>query len=308
MTSLLADGSLAIEAAPEVAAAVEGWLPRVPHTAPPAPGAARIHAAAGAPPPAPAGAPVLELRSVGGWLCPGERVVLAEPGGRIGAGVDLAARRAEVRILAGETAETIGVEIFATLTICAALLLTRLGRAMVHAAAVVAPDGRARLLAGGTFSGKTSTCVTLIRGGWDWLADDHVVLSRAGDGGIAVEGWPRRFNLDHGYASAASQGARGRVEPDGFGPGRWRRSAPMGGLLFPRVEAERPTAAAPLHPAGALSLLLRHAPWLLADRAAAGPVLDLFQQAARLPAHELRLGRDGYCNASTLQFVLAATI
>ena len=64
----------------------------------------------------------------------------------------------------------------------------------------------------------------------------------------------------------------------------------------------------PLHPAGSLSLLLRHAPWLLADRQAAGPVLALLQEAACLPAHELRLGCDSYCNAHALQMALSVTI
>jgi hypothetical protein len=82
----------------------------------------------------------------------------------------------------------------------------------------------------------------------------------------------------------------------------------LAGLLFPRVEAEQPTALAPLHPAAALALVLRHSPWILADRVAARPVLALLERAARLPAHALRLGNDCYCDTETLQIALSPAI
>ncbi|HEV7587128.1 MAG TPA: hypothetical protein VGO40_03265 [Longimicrobium sp.] len=303
------DGSLVVRADRGAWPAVEPWVPLGARTVRAGSAAACIRVESAPPADAvPAGEPLLELRAVRGWLLPAERVLLAEPGGRIGGIVDLAGRRATVAIAPGEDAGGLGVEVFATLTIAAALLLTRLERALVHAAAVVAPGGGAWLLAGGSFSGKTTTCVNLIRGGWDYLADDHVVLGPDGTGGIRVEGWPRRFNLDHGYPAGASLGVRSRVDPGGFGPGRRRPAAPLAGVLFPRVQAELPTALAPLPAAGALASLLRHAPWLLADAGAARPVLGLLERAARLPAYELRLGRDSYCDAVALQFALVGAI
>jgi hypothetical protein len=308
--ALLADGALVVECDRDAWPAVEPWVPLGAGTPPAGSTAAariRVHAAAPAAA-VPMGEPALELRSVQGWVLPGERVLLAEPGGRTGGMVDLAGRRAAVGIDPAADAEGRGLEVVATLTIAAALLLTRLERALVHAAAVVAPGGGAWLLAAGTFSGKTTTCVNLIRGGWDYLADDHVVLAPGAAGGIRVEGWPRRFNLDHGYAGGASLGVRSRVDPGGFGPGRLRPDAPLAGVLFPRVEAELPTALAPVHAAGALALLVRHAPWLLADAGAVRPVLELLLRAARLPAYELRLGRDCYCDTGVLQIALDGAI
>jgi len=183
-----------------------------------------------------------------------------------------------------------------------------MGRTLVHAGAVAAPGGRAWLLAGGTFSGKSTTCTTLIRGGWDWLGDDHVLLGRDAAGLPRVEGWPRKFNLDHGYAAGASIGVRERVDPDGFGPGRWRRTAPLGGVLFPRVEAERPTALARLAAADALARLLDLSPWLLVDPGAAPSILALLGEAARTPAYELRLGGDCYGDSVRLQQVLTPVL
>lgn len=308
--ALLEDGSLDFTADPAVRALVEPWLPR--GARPASPGAvaeASIGVEAGAPPFAPpAGAAAMELLGVGAWIpADGGEVLLRDAQGRTAARIDLAARRARVW-LETRAARPGGHEVSATLTMCAALLLTRLRRSLVHASAVMGPGGGAWLLAGGSFSGKTTTCVNLIRGGWDYLSDDHVVL-RAGPGGaLHAEGWARAFNLDRGYAAGASEGVRLRVEPDAFGPGRWRSAGTVAGVLFPRVEAELPTAVFPLHPARALGRLLPNAPWLLADPAAAGPVLALLEGAARLPAYELRLGNDSYCNAQRLQDALAPAL
>jgi hypothetical protein len=309
--ALLDDGALALEVEPAVLPAVEGWIPRFPVHAPPAAGASIVRVEAGPPPPAPEGPPALDLRALRGWIPRGDgRVVLREDSGAVGAEVDLAAGVATVRIADAEAAAgALSVETFGALTISAALLLTRLGRALVHAAAVVAPDGRAWLLAAGTFGGKTTTCVNLIRAGWNWLSDDHVVLGEGADGALRVEGWPRRFNLDHGHgAGAAPCGVRSRVDPERFGPGKWDRHAPLGGLFLPRVEAQLPTRLARVHPAAALGRLVEQAPWLLADPAGAPRVLALFQRAASLSAYELRLGTDVYCDARWLQSLLAVAV
>jgi hypothetical protein len=304
--ALLADESLAAAVDPRLRDLVEPWMPRLerPRVAA-ASAAALLRVEAGAPHgSAPGGEPEMELAGVGGWVR-GDEVVVAGRRASIGGVVHLSARRAVLRMALGGDAPQI-VEASAALTLAAALLLGRLGRPLVHGGAVVAPGGGAWILAGGSFSGKTSTCITLIRAGWSWLSDDHVLLGGGAGAPLWVEGWPRRFNLDHGYAEGESRGVRARVDPEGFGPGRWRRQAPLAGLLFPRVEAERPTALEPLHPAAALAQLLRHTPWLLADAGAAGPVLALLREVCGRPAYTLRLGSDTYCNADRLQMVLSS--
>lgn len=312
--SLLADDSLALRAEADVWSSVESWVPLFP---PQTPAIERvrawIHVERGEPAfHAPARVPTMEMCSVAGWTEPSGRVLLRAPEGWLSALVDPAEQRAAVRLLPPrmETAaerEAFRVVVFGGLTLAAAFLLGRLGRTLAHAGAVVAPDGRAWLLVGGTFSGKSSTCVSLIRGGWDYLADDNVVLGTGPDG-VWVEGWPRRFNLDHGYASRASQGVRGRVDPEAFGPGRWRRAAPLGGLLFPRVEAERPTALEAMSSVDALGGLLQQSPWLLGDPGTAPDVLTLLRRVAGMPAFGLRLGANSYGNPEQLQTVLAQAV
>ena len=305
--ALLEDGSLALRAEAAVWEAVAPWVPRIPPREP-APGEARawIHVEAGppafAPPPGPAD---FRMRILPGWMRPDGEALLCSPDLGVSAVADPAALRATVRVdLPVDADEDRGVEMFEALTLPAALLLGRLGRTLVHAGAVVAPGGGAWLLAGATFGGKSTTCLNLIRGGWDYLADDHVVLSHAPGGTVRVEGWPRRFNLDHGYAAGASVGVRGRVDPDAFGPGRWRPAAPLAGLLFTRVEAALPTALAPLTPADALGRLLDQSPWLLLDAAAAAQVLALLRETAAHPAWELRLGQDCYRDPAPLKNIL----
>jgi len=307
--ALLEDGSLVVAADSSVRELVEGWLPRIPVRPAGARHAAAIHVGPGAAPAAPPPAdPELRFFDVCGWIDRArERVLLADLAGRMGACVELGPARAEVWIdpVAGAPAPR---DVFAVLTMSAALLLTRLERALVHAAAVVAPGGGAWLLPGGSFNGKTSTCSTLIRGGWSYLCDDHAVLGADAGGGVRAEGWPRPFHLDVGYLAGRSEGVRTRVDPDALAPGAWRRAAPVAGLLFPRVDADLPTRLSRLHPAAALGRLVAESPWLLADPPGAAPVLGLLQRTAHLPAYELRLGRDCYCNPERLQMALEPAI
>jgi hypothetical protein len=293
--SLMEDGSFGLHVDPAVEHAVAPWRPRLPpFPAPLRPGAAALVVERG---PVerdlPSAPPLLEMRRLRGWMLPsGGHALLADPEGHLSARVDLAGLTATVRIPDPIAAAThAAVEIFAALSISSALLLNRQRRALVHAAAVVPPGGRALLLAGGTFSGKTTTCLNLVRLGWEWLSDDHVVLAEGEDGGIAVAGWPRRFNLDTG-APGAPAGTRRRADASATELGHWRPTSPAGALVFPSIDPDLPTLLEPLHPAAALGRLLDQSPWLLADREAARPVLTLFQSVAKLPAFTLRMGLD----------------
>jgi hypothetical protein len=306
--ALLADGSLALHADAGLWRWVESWVPRVPPSA--GNGAhAVIRVERGAPCfEVPNRKPLIELRSVSGWAEPSGRVLLCEPGRRLSAVVDPPSGRATVRLAErGEPTPAWHAEVWAALTLAAALLLGRLGRTLVHAGAVVAPDGRAWLLVGGTFSGKSTTCVNLIRRGWDYLSDDHVVLA-AGPSGVQVEGWPRKFNLDTGYERGSSEGVRRRVDPAAWGPGRWRRAAPLGGLLFPRVEAPLATALEPMGEADALVGLLEQSPWLVGDPASAPAVLSLLRHTARARRFRLRLGNDCYGDAVQLENIVSSAV
>ena len=291
------------------------WLPRLPA----APQASQPEAVIDVRlrervPTRPEGGPAMLLDPVGAWPHGEAGFVLRSRDGEVTGAVDLEAleaslepteRAAHPHALPDEPRNA---AVFSGLTLASALLLNRMGRALVHGAAVVAPDGRAWLLVGDAFAGKTTTTVNLIQSGWDWVSDDTVVLRRGPAGEVVVEGWPRAFHLDRGYESGRSTGERDTVEPGDFGPGGWRRSAPVAGVLFPRVEPELPTTRAPIAAADALSRLVRQSPWLLADPAVANDVLALLTATVSSTNLELRLGQDCYRNPERLVQVLSPAV
>ena len=195
------------------------------------------------------------------------------------------------------------------LTLSAAILLSRIGRALVHAAAVVGPAGGAWLLVGDTHVGKTTTAVNLIEAGWGFISDDQVILSPAEAAKPpGVEGWLRPFHLDSGWASGSPGGERLDFDPGQLGGGRHRSRAPVAGLLFPRVVANQPTTIKPLSGGKALSLLIRQSPWLFLDREGAPQVLRLLTGVAQGPTYRLRLGLDTYRDGDRLLGILSPAV
>jgi hypothetical protein len=302
--ALLQDGSLALSVADGAAALVAPWIPADDGAAEPAPDARWIHVRSGddtrpAPPPGPPGLEFLGLRF---WFDgEGERAVLLTGDRSLTGEVDLARGAAEICINPRDADPQARPRTECALNASAALLLGRREQVLVHAAAFVAPRGRAWLLAGDTCSGKSSTCANLIRAGWDYLGDDQVIIGEdAAGGGLVVEGWHRPFNIDDGFESGTSVRYRSPTDPATLGCGGWRRRASLGGVLFPRVESGEPTRLEPMTRAEALAGIIRQAPWLMADAGAAPAVLALMRRIVAAPVHRLRLGWDAYREPAAL--------
>jgi len=283
-----------VEAHPRLIPALTRWLPFLPEGTPADPRGAAIRVLPGpAAPPVPDRMRTLHLNGVDAWV--EEDVTLLSGGAAVWGRIDLAAGVSEVRIAEGAEADDFTSWIaYSAGTLSSALLLGRMGRALVHAAAAAPVGGEAWLLVGDARAGKTTTCANLVAAGWNYLSDDHVVLYRDGEGRVAAEGWPRAFHLDEGYDAGTPTGRRGSDDPRVRWPSSWRRAAPLRGMLFPRVEADAPTEMQPAEAGGALAWLLRQSPWLLADRGCAPRVLSLLRDAALLPTYALRLGLDTY--------------
>ena len=290
---LTADGALSLTA-PE--GLLEEWIPRNAEMGSPGPWHLTVRDAPRALA-RPAGAPTLALLEVGAWI-EGDSLRLRDAAGVLNGEIDLAAGEGEMGVAPGAHAEPL-------LTIACALMLGRMGRALVHAAGVIAPDGGLWLVAGDTHSGKSRTLATLAAGGWGWVADDQVILRRDG-GKVQGAGWPRPLNLDRGYAEGRPTGDRVPTA----GPMDRLRSGehPLAGLLLPRVERDRETLLKPLGSAEGFIQLVRQSPWLLADQAAAARLSALFTEVAALPAARLRLGVDSYGRPDRLREVLAPLV
>lgn len=301
---LVEDGSLQLEVEPGLLSLVERWLPRLPVSQTSAAEArATIDVVRGQPigiePPM--AEPTLELGSVAAWVVPeNDGALLRGSGGRREGLVDLGGLRATLRV-GMEESSAARSDVYSMLTVSAALLLGRLNRALLHAAAVETPAGEGWLLAGDARSGKSTTCINLIHSGWDFLSDDQVVLYRnAAIDSLRIEGWARPFHIDEGWEEGTPGGRRVTLDPFDVRPGALRRTASLAGLILTEVRADQPTELEPLPPGDALVGLIRQSPWLLADRAAAAEILDMLRQVASGPAFRLYLGRDTFRDGERL--------
>ncbi|MDB4915630.1 MAG: hypothetical protein JWM95_3274 [Gemmatimonadetes bacterium] len=213
--------------------------------------------------------------------------------------LDFAARRGVIDVAPEATAAA--DDVYCMLTIAAAMLLGLNGMALVHAGAVVDREGGAWLVVGDSHSGKTSTCTALCDAGWSYLADDQVVLALGFGESVTVTGWPRRAHLDVGWSERVVRGEREAVDL----VDRWAQpsvgSAPLAGVLLPRVRADEPTHARVVSPADVLTELIRQSPWLVADAIVAGRTLPLLERASRRQALALSLGVDSYTRGDVIE-------
>jgi len=300
--ALTADGALWLDTPQSVLPALAGWLPRGTRPSPTGrrTGARIVVQLDSAPlrARAPRANPTICFDQVRGWIAGDARRALLIARGALRGTIRLPQHSARIMLPRHLPVAALH-DLPALLHVATALLLSRLGRALVHAGAVVAPQGGAWLLVGDARSGKSTTTATLIAHGWNYVSDDQVVLKR-GTAGLIAEGWLRDFHLDTGWATGTSHGRRTVVDPQTLGPGCHQRQAPLAGALFLTLRPETPTTLEPLSPAEAFSLLLRQSPWLMADAAAAQIVVRLLEDASRLPAHRLALGRDALRNGRLL--------
>ena len=300
---LVADGALRLTLERSLYRLAERWIPQGLGEPDDAPTRAMISVRASPVPlRRPAERPTLVLGGVAVWVDQDRAVARLRGAAPASGGVlSFGAGRARLQVDPAGTPDA-AADLYSMLTVSAALLLAGQGRALVHAAAVVAPDGDAWLLAGDARAGKSTTCATLALGGWGYLSDDQVVLTGRDDG-VEVEGWLRPFHLDEDGA-----GERREVAAAELGLERWRRTARLAGAIFPTVSPAEPTLLTPLSSADALARLVRQTPWLLACRRTAPTVLALLTRAVASGAFSLRLGRDTYREPEGLAAIVTPLI
>jgi energy-coupling factor transporter ATP-binding protein EcfA2 len=174
----------------------------------------------------------------------------------------------------------------------AMLKLRERNRYHVHAAGVVAPDGRAWMLTGESGNGKSTLTYALARRGWPVLGDDGIVLERRASEVLAYA-WrePLQVSFDlavwfpelHDHATAVDwQDARHRVGMEAT----LVRSAPVAGVIvLSRGERDH---LSPLSPTSALTMLIRQSTFLLlTDNHAAANLATLRQVVESVPCFGL---------------------
>src|SRR5207244_10494590 len=120
--------------------------------------------------------PTLVLGGVAVWVDQDRAVARLRGAVPASGGVlSLGAGRARLQVDPAGTLDA-AADLYSMLTVSAALLLAGQGRALVHAAAVVAPDGDAWLRAGDARAGKATPWATLASAGGGYVSDDHAVF------------------------------------------------------------------------------------------------------------------------------------
>ena len=164
----------------------------------------------------------------------------------------------------------------------AMLKLREHGRYHVHAAGVVAPDGRAWLLTGDSGCGKSTLTYALARRGWPVLGDDGVVLERASRGVIA-HGWhePLRVSIELAAWFPELQGSEAMVNWEDTRhrvdvSATFLRRAPVAGVVV--LERGARDVLSPLAPTAALTVLIRQSTFLLVTDNHAGAHLATLRE------------------------------
>lgn len=168
---------------------------------------------------------------------------------------------------------------------------------LLHAFAA-SQDGQAVLLVGPSGSGKTTSGLALLLHGWRLLANDVLLLERRVDGiyalptpgGVHIR--PQTFDLLPVLRQWLPDAA-GNITGQQISGGQWAEPARAGIILFPRIEAARPSGALqPLHRAVALARLLAESVdrW---DAAALAGHVDVLQiLSGQTAVYDLQLGQD----------------
>jgi hypothetical protein len=241
---------------------------------------------------------------VDGWLdAHGLRV--------IGDGVDGTAHWEAQRASLSIAPHAPDAAVWASLLLIAGPILAARNALLLHAGAIIDAHGGAWLLTGSTHAGKSTTVATWSLGGGAWLADDTVLVTEESNA-LICHGWVRRPHLDAGYGERRITGRRIVVEASGqvaFSAERWVASAPVRGLLLPRIDAVAPTRVERASAGDALSALLPQSPWLVTlPPVQAAAALSMAARLAATDAWRLRLGADSYGIPSVLGAALASVV
>ena len=182
-------------------------------------------------------------------------------------------------------------------------IMHRLGYFELHAAASAYRE-HGYLFLGSSGSGKTSTMLSLIASGWNYLSDDAIAVSADPEGQIWARALRRSFSLkpdhlerDPTLAACATETVPGtgkrRIDPRQIWPERYRSVTRPTFIIACNVADEDVSRVTPISRSESLARLVGSTPWLMFDRATAPAHLEIFRSlAAACCGFELSAGRD----------------
>jgi hypothetical protein len=185
--------------------------------------------------------------------------------------------------------------------------MRRCGLYELHAAGAVEPaSGAGLLFVGPSGSGKSTNATQLASAGWQYLSDDTLLISDAGER-VEARALRRVFAVSRPTVASGALSGREeflskptpfdphkmRFEPQSIFPGGFRESCAPRMLFFPTLTRAPESSTRSLTQAEAMARLIRMCPWAGYDAPAARAHLGVLARLARqAEAHELCAGTD----------------
>ncbi|RJQ46350.1 MAG: hypothetical protein C4538_07045 [Nitrospiraceae bacterium] len=193
-------------------------------------------------------------------------------------------------------------------------LLHRHGLYALHANGLV-KDHVGILLAGSSGSGKSTTSLSLIRQGWNYLSDDVILLKETSNG-IKSIAFQKGVSFDpkladhypelNEYGKSSMNGQKRFLDITSIYPDRFIYSSLPKLLIFPEVTDYKKTSLFPIWGAEALIMLIKNSGGIMVDKKIAGRQLEILKKLiSQTKSYRILLGHDLSERPETISGILA---
>ena len=194
-------------------------------------------------------------------------------------------------------------------------LLRKHGLYGLHANGLV-KDGFGILIVGGSGSGKSTTALSLIRQGWDYLSDD-VTLFRHSSDGIEAIAFQKGFSFDPHLAdcypelnkplkASSFNGQKRFLDINSIYPNRFLSSCFPKVLIFPKIVSQDKSHLIPIDRSKALILLIDNSGGIMVDKEMVTKQIEVLKRLIyQVHSYQLLAGRDLYEEPEKISEVLS---